>query len=123
MLGPPIYMGQRQNLPHSTTGEEQLSIPFRSRYDKPSTGGLVVKWVTISEYPLLNVFVCPFLLLIQAPLYFVTSHSFASLTASSLGSQQRPSDRAPVRTRRTLLRHYCHDPMPIVLLSLRPKHQ
>jgi hypothetical protein len=32
-------------------------LPVRSALFKQRTGGLVVKWVTISEYPLLYVFV------------------------------------------------------------------
>jgi hypothetical protein len=35
--------------------------PVRSAYDKPLTGGLVVKWVTIGESPLLYVFFAFFL--------------------------------------------------------------
>jgi hypothetical protein len=37
-------------------------LPVRSALFKQRTGGLVVRWVTTSEYPLLYVFVCFFLL-------------------------------------------------------------
>jgi hypothetical protein len=37
---------------------EQVTIrlPVRSALFKQRTGGLVVRWVTTSEYPLLNIF-------------------------------------------------------------------
>jgi hypothetical protein len=34
-------------------------LPVRSALFKQRTGGLVVRWVTTSEYPLLYVFCCP----------------------------------------------------------------
>jgi hypothetical protein len=40
-----------------TTGQETTRLPVRSALFKQRTGGLVVRWVTTSEYPLLYVFV------------------------------------------------------------------
>ncbi|KAF1992744.1 hypothetical protein P154DRAFT_452103, partial [Amniculicola lignicola CBS 123094] len=39
--------------------------PVRSPIFKPVTGGLVVRWVTTSEYPLLYVFVFAFLFMMK----------------------------------------------------------
>jgi hypothetical protein len=39
-----------------TTGQETTRLPVRSALFKQRTGGLVVRWVTTSEYPLLYVF-------------------------------------------------------------------
>jgi hypothetical protein len=38
------------------TGRENGRLPVRSALFKQRTGGLVVRWVTTSEYPLLYVF-------------------------------------------------------------------
>ena len=45
-----------------SNGQETTRLPVRSTLFKQRTGGLVVRWVTTSEYPLLYVF-CLFLLL------------------------------------------------------------
>jgi hypothetical protein len=37
-------------------GQETTRLPVRSALFKQRTGGLVVRWVTTSEYPLLYVF-------------------------------------------------------------------
>jgi hypothetical protein len=37
-------------------GQERTRLPVRSALFKQRTGGLVVRWVTTSEYPLLYVF-------------------------------------------------------------------
>jgi hypothetical protein len=42
-------------------------LPVRSALFKQRTGGLVVRWVTTSEYPLLNVFVSAYFLLADEP--------------------------------------------------------
>jgi hypothetical protein len=39
----------------------KIELPVRSAVLKQDTGGLVVRWVTTSEYPLLYVFVFAFL--------------------------------------------------------------
>jgi hypothetical protein len=39
------------------TDQETTRLPVRSALFKQRTGGLVVRWVTTSEYPLLYVFV------------------------------------------------------------------
>jgi hypothetical protein len=39
-----------------TGGQETTRLPVRSALFKQRTGGLVVRWVTTSEYPLLYVF-------------------------------------------------------------------
>jgi hypothetical protein len=39
-----------------TGGQETTRFPVRSALFKQRTGGLVIRWVTTSEYPLLNVF-------------------------------------------------------------------
>jgi hypothetical protein len=39
-----------------TIGQETTRLPVRSALFKQRTGGLVVRWVTTSEYPLLYVF-------------------------------------------------------------------
>ena len=44
------------SLSHTTTGEGQYRIPFCSPHVKPSTGELVVRWVTTGESSLLYVF-------------------------------------------------------------------
>jgi hypothetical protein len=44
------------------TGQETTRLPVRSAVLKQRTGGLVVRWVTTSEYPLLYVFACLFAL-------------------------------------------------------------
>ncbi|KAF1924624.1 hypothetical protein M421DRAFT_72161, partial [Didymella exigua CBS 183.55] len=38
-------------------GQETTRLPVRSALFKQRTGGLVVRWVTTSEYPLLYVFI------------------------------------------------------------------
>jgi hypothetical protein len=43
-----------------TTGQETTRLPVRSALFKQRTGGLVVRWVTTSEYPLLYVFALVF---------------------------------------------------------------
>jgi hypothetical protein len=40
----------------------KIELPVRSAVLKQDTGGLVVRWVTTSEYPLLYVFGCVLLL-------------------------------------------------------------
>jgi hypothetical protein len=43
----------------------KIELPVRSAVLKQCTGGLVVRWVTTGEYPLLYVFCFPFFLLDQ----------------------------------------------------------
>ncbi|KAF2176281.1 hypothetical protein K469DRAFT_607773, partial [Zopfia rhizophila CBS 207.26] len=47
--------------------------PVRSPLNKPLTGGLVVRWVTTSEYPLLYVFCLSFLFQVTNYMYRVMS--------------------------------------------------
>jgi hypothetical protein len=54
-----------------TTGQETTRLPVRSALFKQRTGGLVVRWVTTSEYPLLYVF---------GSLFGTDNFSFHSLT-------------------------------------------
>ena len=44
------------------TGQETTRLPVRSALFKQRTGGLVVRWVTTSEYPLLYVLTLFFIL-------------------------------------------------------------
>jgi hypothetical protein len=60
------YVGQSPSITLSETvilaasmvsGQEKTRLPVRSALFKQRTGGLVVRWVTTSVYPLLCVFV------------------------------------------------------------------
>ena len=70
-------------------------LPVRSALFKQRTGGLVVRWVTTSEYPLLYVFVfllsreentLPLLLFQQRSLFILPCFLVLSLVLYSLGS-------------------------------------
>jgi hypothetical protein len=56
--------------------QETIRLPVRSALFKQRTGGLVVRWMTTSEYPLLNVFEVSFCLF--RTLVYVCSTSLAS---------------------------------------------
>jgi hypothetical protein len=44
------------------SGQEITRLPVRSALFKQRTGGLVIRWATTSEHPLLNVFAKSFFL-------------------------------------------------------------
>ena len=79
-------------LTHTTTGKGNTQDPVRSPYDKPLTGGLVVRWVTTGESPLLYVFPCFFALVGNSLSYRVASNlelSANPLAVSALFSWSR----------------------------------
>ena len=70
-----------------TTGQETTRLPVRSALFKQRTGGLVVRWVTTSEYPLLYVFafLCEFYTSVSAceNCYFLYSGILTSVMVGS----------------------------------------
>ena len=55
-LPPPTYTTPQRETTTYDHRNRRTSYPVRSSLYKPVTGGLVVKWVTIGESPLLYVF-------------------------------------------------------------------
>jgi hypothetical protein len=58
-------------------------LPVRSALFKQRTGGLVVRWVTTSEYPLLYVFAFLFLFFLLKPL-LVHSHQQSKVASHGI---------------------------------------
>jgi hypothetical protein len=53
----PLTTAYRNTRGFTFTNQEIIEFPVRSAVLKQCTGGLVVKWVTTGEYPLLYVFI------------------------------------------------------------------
>jgi hypothetical protein len=60
-----------------TIEQETTRLPVRSALFKQRTGGLVVRWVTTSEYPLLYVFCSSFFEPVTRVPHRLTQLSFA----------------------------------------------